>query len=125
MADAEAPVYTPLEAPLPPLPEGEVFTELQWKTLLSLADVVIPSIKSQDAGKSQNQKTIPAAELKSSLSTLKDTIGGSDASRLAEQYLAENASSVPLFREAIHRAFAQFVHQEARKGIRLITTVLK
>jgi hypothetical protein len=123
MAASEVSTYTPLEAPLPPLPEGEVFTELQWKTLLSLADVVVPSI--EDAGKSPNQKTIPAAELKSALSSLKNTIEGPHADQRARQYLEENASSLPLFKESIHRVFGQFVHQEGRKGIQLILTVLK
>lgn len=117
--------YTPLEAPVPPLPEDDVFTELQWKTLLSLADAVIPSIAAAGAAKSPNQKTVPSAEIESALSTLQETIEGPNAGRLARQYLEESASSVPLFKESLHRVFGQYIYQEARKGVGFLLTALK
>ncbi|KAL1967422.1 hypothetical protein VTN77DRAFT_3207 [Rasamsonia byssochlamydoides] len=116
--------YTPLEAPLPPLPEADIFTELQWKTLLSLADTVIPSITSQDAAKSPNQKTISTAEMESALATLKDAIEGPDAGNLAGQYLEENASSIPQFKESLHRILGQYVPQEGKNGLGFILTAL-
>lgn len=118
-------VYTPLAAPLPPAPTEEVFTDLQWETLLSLADTVIPSIRRRDTATSHTQKVVPGSKLDSAISTLKSTIEGPDAADLAARYLEEPASSNPEFKEAIRRLFGHYVHTEAKKGISLILTALK
>lgn len=117
--------YTPLAAPLPPVPTEEVFTDLQWKTLLSLADTVIPSIWRPETATSRAQKVVSGEELDSAISTLTSSIEGPDAADLAARYLEEDVSSNPEFKEAIQRLFGRHVPTEARKGIALVLTALK
>lgn len=117
--------YTPLAAPLPPVPTEEVFTDLQWKTLLSLADTVIPSIRRPETATSRAQKVVSGEELDSAISTLTSSIEGPDAADLAARYLEEDVSSNPEFKEAIQRLFGRHVPTEARKGIALVLTALK
>lgn len=122
MATSEVSQYTPLDAPLPPLPADEVFSELQWKTFFALIDTAIPSIQSS---KSPDNKAPPAQELEAAYSYLKTSIGGPNATQLATQYLEEKATSVPGLQDALKRTFGVYVHMEGRKGLSLILNVLK
>ncbi|KAH8699185.1 putative long chain fatty alcohol oxidase [Talaromyces proteolyticus] len=118
------PEYTPLEAPLYPISDDPIFNDAQWQTLLSLADVVIPALTSDKPGKTANQKTIPATELDSTLSTLTAQIQSPGPTQIARQYLQENASSLPAFKETLRRTFALNVPQESKNGLSLILTAL-
>ncbi|KAL4891576.1 hypothetical protein BDV59DRAFT_66050 [Aspergillus ambiguus] len=117
-------VYTPLDVALPPVPTKEVFSELQWKTLLALADSVIPSIRTPSAPKSPVAKVISQSDYDAAHSDLVARIHSPDAAALATRYLEENASSNPGFRDGVQRLFSQFVHEEGRNGISLILTAL-
>ncbi|GKZ98706.1 hypothetical protein AnigIFM60653_000039 [Aspergillus niger] len=116
--------YVPLDVPLPPVPSTKIFTEQQWTTLLSLADTVIPSIRSPSAYISPSTKVIPHSELNRSLATLTQSIRSPDAGTIAAQYLEEDASSNPLFREGLQRLFSQYVHDEGRNGLGFILNAL-
>lgn len=117
--------YTPLEAPLSPTPDDPVFTDLQWDTLLSLSDVIIPAWTTEKTSKASYQKTVTPEQFDSTLSALTQQIKTPDAAEVARQYLTENASSNPLFKEGLRRAFALYVHQDGKKGLSLILSVLK
>lgn len=117
--------YAPLIAPLPPVPTEEVFTEPQWKTFLSLADTVIPSIRDRDAVTHRRQKGVSKEQLESAISTLQSSIGGPNAAELAVRYLEEDASSNPKFKDALQTMFARNVHNEGKKGLLLILSALK
>ncbi|EAU34155.1 conserved hypothetical protein [Aspergillus terreus NIH2624] len=119
----QAVAYTPLDVALPPVPTTEVFSDLQWTTLLALADTVIPSI-APSAPKSRAAKVISQSEYDAVHSDLVARIHAPNASELATQYLEEHASSNPGFRDGIQRLFANYVHQEGRNGISLILTAL-
>jgi hypothetical protein len=115
----------PLEAPLRPPPTGEVFTELQWETLLSLADVVIPSTQSSDGADPMKHKVLPEAELESVKSKLRRLIEDPDPTRLATQYLADSPSSIPAFRDAVQLLFSRQVPTDGHKGVASILYILK
>jgi hypothetical protein len=118
--------YTPLDAPLFPIPDDPIFTAPQWQTLLSLADVVIPALTTARAGnKALHQKTVSAAQYDTAIATLTAQIKSPNAAEVARQYLDENASSLPAFKESFRRAFALNVPQESRNGLSLILTTLK
>ncbi|KKK23413.1 hypothetical protein ARAM_006451 [Aspergillus rambellii] len=116
--------YTPLDAPLPPVSTEEVFTELQWRTLLSLADTVIPSVRGPRGRKSRSAKVVSQERLDSALSALKATIPGPDAAALATQYLEESLCSIPKVRQALQLLFTQYVHQEGKNGLSFVLTAL-
>lgn len=115
--------YVPLDVPIPPLPDTQLFSELQWKTLLSLADTMIPSVRS--SGNANTTKVVPAPQFDSAVSKLASDIPGPDSAQKATRYLEENASSNPAFRDNIQRLFGTFVHQEGRKGLSLVLNALK
>ncbi|KAE8410218.1 hypothetical protein BDV36DRAFT_278520 [Aspergillus pseudocaelatus] len=120
----QAVAYTPLEVPIPPVPTREIFSELQWATLMSIADTVIPSIRGPNAAKSFTAKVIPQAQFDASLSSLTANISGSDATALATRYLEENASSNPHFRPGLQRLISEYVHEEGRNGLGFILNTL-
>jgi hypothetical protein len=117
--------YIPLDVPVPPVPNKEIFSELQWATLMSIADTVIPSIRGPSAPKSSSAKVITQSQYDAVLSSLTAKISQPDAATLATQYLEENASSNPLFRPALQRLISEYVHEEGRNGLRFILNALK
>ncbi|GIC91405.1 uncharacterized protein Aud_007848 [Aspergillus udagawae] len=124
MAEQAVTTYVPLDVPLPPIPEGQVFSDLQWKTLLSLADTVIPSIRSTSLAKSLSTKVVPESTFKDAVSSLASRIHDPDATKIAEQYLEENVSTNPQFVEGLRRLFADYIHEEGKSGINLILNAL-
>ncbi|KAB8074210.1 hypothetical protein BDV29DRAFT_173951 [Aspergillus leporis] len=116
--------YIPLDVPVPPVPNKEIFSELQWATLMSIADTVIPSIRGPSAPKSSSAKVITQSQYDAVLSSLTAKISQPDAATLATQYLEENASSNPLFRPALQRLISEYVHEEGRNGLRFILNAL-
>ena len=131
--------YVPEEVPLPPVPSTEVFTDLQWKTLLSLADTVIPSVRARDpasgsvTGSTISDKLVPVSQLNNAVSDLAKRIADNGshstdpavATQLARQFVEESASSDPAFRELLQRTMAVNIHQEGKNGISLVLTALK
>lgn len=119
--------YVPKEPQLPHLPEDPVFDEVQWKTLLAIADVVIPALTS--AGDTQtdglHKKAIPAGEMQAAVNDLAGRIELPDADRLAREYLQENASSIPQVKEAIRRAFIVSLPPEVRQRLSTMLSTLK
>ncbi|KAL2827599.1 hypothetical protein BDW59DRAFT_56234 [Aspergillus cavernicola] len=116
--------FTPLAAPLSPVSTEQVFNDLQWKTLLSLADTIIPSVRGPRARKSRSTKVVAQAKIDAAHETLKSSIPSPDAAVLATQYLEENLTSIPEVRQALQRLFTQYVHQEGRNGLSMILTAL-
>lgn len=116
--------YVPEEVPLPPAPEKEVFTELQWTTLMSLADTFIPSIRTAENAR-PSDKVVSASQLKAAISMVASGIRDPDAVQIATRYLDENASSNPAYRALLHRLFSVFVHEEGRNGLAFILNALK
>lgn len=125
--------FAPLANPLPPPPDGEVFTEDQWATLLALADTYIQSIT--DASADENSLThhgIPEEQYNKArdiglVSIPNDAPFSSkdEAEKSVRGFFAESASSLPGFKETLKRVFGHYVHEEGRKGITFILTALK
>ncbi|KAJ5547668.1 long chain fatty alcohol oxidase [Penicillium frequentans] len=115
--------YIPLEAAVPSVPSNEILTDLQWETLLALADTVIPSVR-VGADASPNQKTVTDEQFESAVSKLAANIQVPNATDVARAYLQENASSLQGFRDGLQCLFANDVHEEGRKGLCMILDVL-
>lgn len=125
MAKQAVATYVPQEVPLPPVPATSYFSETQWEILFSLADAIIPSIRTPSTSKSSSDRVISQAEWDTAISKLKATIPGPDAAKIAVQYLEEDASSNPAFHTCVERIFGDFMHEEGRSGFGLILNALK
>ena len=129
MTSAQLNLITPLDAPLPPPPEGEVLTASQWTTLLAIADTIIPSIEMPTSASPQ-KLCLQKGEYTAAIHTLEKKTSAPTTTHLAnldlsERYLQEFASSVPEFRHLLRRTLGEFVREDARKGIRVILSALE
>lgn len=119
------PNYVPEEVPLPPAPDVTFFSDAQWRTLFSLTDTIIPSIRTLSTVRSVKDKVISTAEWETAVSKLSSLISGPDALAVATQYLEEDASSNPLFRAYVQRILGDYVHEEGKNGFGMILNALK
>lgn len=125
MTSNQMDVLAPLASPLPPPPEGDVLTPSQWTTLMALADTIIPSLEVSSPSDSTSQLRIEASDYTVAVQKLKEAMPNDVQGDLPRQYLNENASSVPGFRDLVHRTLGSYVREDARKGIALILTTLE
>lgn len=124
MTSTELNLLAPLESPLPPPPEGEVLTKAQWETLMAVADTVIPSIEVSSTP-SRQKLTIQASDYAAATEQIQKSIPAAAGKDVVQNYLLENASSIPGFKEAIHRLFGHYMREDAVKGIRVMLSALK
>ena len=126
MTSTQLNLITPLDAPLPSPPEGEVLTKSQWITLLAIADTIIPSIDMPTSA-SPHKLCLQKGEYTAAIHTLgkKTSTPRSTNLELPERYLQERASSIPEFRQLLRRTLGDFVREDARKGIRVILSALE
>ncbi|ODH23361.1 hypothetical protein ACO22_05408 [Paracoccidioides brasiliensis] len=124
-APSPSTVVTVLDSPLPPAPSpNTVLSPLQWKTLLALADIVIPSIRSKSEGGSLGDCIIDDAEYVLAAHGIHSNADPSTHPDLAVRYLNENASSIPEFKESLSRILGQQIPEDARRGICIILNSL-
>lgn len=124
MTSTELNLLSPLDSPLPPPPEGEVLTEAQWRTLMAIADTIVPSIEVSTAS-SGKSISIQASEYASAVDQIQKLIPAESDREASHRYLQESASATPGFKESIHRQFGHYMREDALKGIRVILTALE
>lgn len=124
MTSTELNLLSPLDSPLPPPPEGEILTAAQWRTLLAIADTVIPSVEVSSA-LSTSKLVIQASEYASSVDQIQHLIPVPAETETAQRYLQESASSTPGFKELLHRQLGHYLREDALKGIRVILSALE
>ncbi|KAK4691797.1 long-chain-alcohol oxidase, partial [Lecanoromycetidae sp. Uapishka_2] len=123
MTSSQLNLIAPLDAPLPPHTEGEVLTESQWTTLMAIADTVVPVIQASSTH-STNALCIQASKYANATAKLKQRLLSEVNSDLPNEYLQENASSIPGFKELLRRTIGDYIREDARKGIRVILSAL-
>ena len=94
-----------LAAPLPPAPEGELFTSEQWAILLSICEVFIPALETSEANKT--------------VFLQKEANGN-----IISEYLGESVIALPAFKPAIHRKLGHYVPASALAPLSLILSTL-
>lgn len=124
MTSTQLSLIAPLDAPLPPPPDGQVLTESQWTTLMAIADAVIPSIEVSST-LSNSSLSLTPAEYASAHETITRHLPAQADPSLTKRFLQENASSLPGFRELIQRILGNYLREDARKGIRVILSALE
>jgi FAD binding domain len=111
----------PKASPLPPRPTTDPLTPDQWKTLLAIADTVIPTIVPQSVAKPATELSVDDNSYSTILSKLQDTClaSGSVEPELAKQFLAERGSENPAFKEALYRYLAFYLPSDLKKKLTL------
>ena len=126
MTSTELDILAPLDTPLPPPPQGEVLTEVQWCTLMAIADAIIPAFTVSTApSNSYDQLSIQASEYAKAVQQIEKSIPSASKGKVAQRYLQENASSTPGFKDSIHRQLGHYVREDAIKGIRVVLSALE
>lgn len=117
-------LIAPLESPVPPPPSGDVLTDSQWATLMAIADTVIPSIgdASQPA---PDRLSIESTEYATVVKKIEADITQSEKADLAQKYLQESPSTLPGFKQFLHRVLADYMREDARKGLRIMLSALE
>lgn len=111
-----------LPSPLPPAPEGDVFTKEQWETLFSMMEVIVPSISTNSLDK--RASLVPSTELDKAVSKLKHYLPDGLSDEVAGAYLAESPISDPAFRAGVMRKFKLFVPPQDTQGLGFILSAL-
>lgn len=124
MTSTQLNLIAPLDAPLPPPPQGEPLTESQWTTLMAIADTVIATIEVSSMT-STKSLCLPTSDYATAVEFLKQRLPSGSKDQLVQSYLRENASSIPGFRDLLRRTIAEFVREDAKKGIRVILSALE
>lgn len=124
MSLTTAPV-SPKATPLAPIPDEDPLTSAQWKTLLAIADAVIPAIKPMAIANTKSEVPVPDTEYASAIAKIKKLSPDVEADALAKTYLQESASSNPAFREALHRMLASYISQSQRSELGMVLNILE
>ena len=124
MTSTELNLLAPLDNPLPPPPDGEVLTAAQWRTLLAIADTVIPSVEVSTTS-STDKLAVPASEYASAVEQIQKYTPTAVESDTARNFLQDNASSTPCFKESLNRRFGHYMREDALKGIRVVLSALE
>ena len=124
MTTTQLKLIAPLDTPLPPVPPGEVLTEAQWTTLMAIADTIVPSIE-VNSSMSRHSLCVQASDYAIAVEGIKMGVGPENKAEIAQSYMRENASSLPGFRELLKRTLAEYLREDAKKGIRVILSALE
>jgi len=116
---------TPKASPLPPVSTTDPLTPSQWRTLLALADTVIPSIVPETTANSSEELGVPETVYSSALTTIETTFHHGQTKELAREYLNERPSQIPAFRELIHRLFGTHLPTDVAKSLATSLTLLE
>lgn len=106
-----------LPSPLPPAPEGEVFTEEQWEIIFSILEVFLPSI-------TKGNNLVSPAEVDDAVSKLKPYLPDNASEDVARAYLAEDLVSTPEYKEIVVRKFKLTVPASDAQGLAVVLSAL-
>jgi len=96
-----------LVAPLPPAPDGDVFTAEQWDLLLAICEVFIPALDTSEANKTVFKFVRKDADEK-----------------ITSDYLAESVTALPTFKPALHRKMGHYVPASSLATLSFILSTL-
>jgi len=115
----------PTASPLPPLPQADPFTPAQWRTLLAIADAVVPSIRPASTAHASTELAVADHAYSTALTTIQTIALDSNTTDLAKSYLEERPSTLPAFRDSLHRLFGLYLPRDSLKQLTLILSLLE
>lgn len=115
---------SPKATTLPPIPAEDPLTPPQWKTLLAIAETVIPPVKPAAIARSRTEIVVTDNEYSAHLSKLRALTPEPDGGAAAKALLEDNPASDPVFREELRRVIALTLPQSSRKDLSMILNIL-
>ncbi|KAJ4288425.1 hypothetical protein N0V90_011660 [Kalmusia sp. IMI 367209] len=117
-------VVSPKATTLPPIPSEDPLTPAQWKTLLAIAETVIPAVKPIAIARSRTEIVATDNEYSATISTLKSLTPDPDGEAAAKALLDDSAVSSPVFRDELRRVVALVLPQSNRKELAMVLNIL-
>jgi len=124
MISLPAEIVEPDAAPLPPLPQIDPFSPAQWKTLLAIADAVIPSLRPRSTARASDL-SVGDVDYSIRLTSLQNAELINDNGDVARQYLAETPSSISAFKDSLWRFVGWHMPPSQRKDPGTALTLLE
>ena len=118
-----APV-SPKATTLPRLPAEDPLTPAQWKTLLAIAETVVPAVKPATVAQIEHEVALPDNDYSAAISTLKGLTPDPDGEEAAKGLLEDNPALDPEFRDELRRVIALTLPQSNRKDLVMILNIL-
>ncbi len=118
---------SPKATPLPPLPSEDPLSPLQWKTLLAIADAIVPTVKPMSTAITQTEIAVTDKEYSTVVTKLRALTPAKDpeAETITKDYLEDNATSDPNFKMELQRLFAAHMSPDQRSQLTMILNVLE
>jgi hypothetical protein len=118
---------SPKAAQLPALPTEDPLTPAQWKTLLAIADAIVPAIKPMSTARVKTEIAVTDNEYSTAVSTLSQLTPEHDpgADDAARDYLADHASRNPAFKLGLQRILAMYMPPSQKKELLMVLSILK
>ncbi|KAF1952114.1 long-chain fatty alcohol dehydrogenase [Byssothecium circinans] len=115
---------SPKATALAPLPTEDPLTPVQWKTLLAIADAVIPAIKPISNANAATELPTKDNDYSAALSTIQGLTPSNDAEAVAKAYLADSAAANPVFKLELQRIFALYLPVSTRSQLLMVLNIL-
>jgi len=119
-----AETVSPKVATLPRIPSEDPLTSAQWKTLLAIADAVIPVVKPIAIARTRSEIAATDNEYSTAISALTALTPDEDAQGAAKAFLEDSPASNPVFRDELRRVLALSLPQAKRKELTMVLNIL-
>jgi hypothetical protein len=104
--------------------KDDPLTKDQWRTLLAMADAIVPCVKPTGSAGPQELE-VSSSVYATSLGAIEKFALASDEVGLAKTYLSERPSQSPEFVECLHRLMAFNVPSDLKQQMTLGLNLLK
>lgn len=115
---------SPKATTLPTLPAEDPLTPAQWRTLLAIAETIIPVVKPIAVARIENEIAADDNEYSAAITTLVRLTPHADGEAAAKALLDDSPASDPLFREELRRVLSLSLPYSNRKDLAMILNLL-
>lgn len=91
---------------------------------MAIGDTIIPSIE-RSSDPSITKLSVPQNEYTVLVNSLEEVLVSKLEGGIIQEYLEENPSSIPGFKEALHRTLGENSREDARRVVRAVLSALE
>jgi hypothetical protein len=115
---------SPKASTLPALPSEDPLTAAQWKTLLAIAETIIPAVRPAATARGQSEILVTDNEYSTAVSKLRGLTPDPDGVEAAKALLDDNPTLDPVFREELRRVIALTLPLSNKKDLSMMLNIL-